>query len=85
MKFTKDSIKNNRRRFLYGAAGTLSALFLWRFNKKEVKEVKKDEPVKMLTEDGQLVEVDPRYLSSISSKGKKIKPEEIHTWVKRSN
>ena len=80
MKFTKDSIKNNRRRFLYGAAGTLSALFLWRFNKKEEK--KKDEPVKMLTEDGQLVEVDPRYLGSV---GKKIKPEEIHTWVKRNN
>ena len=79
MKFTKDSIKNNRRRFLYGAAGTLSALFLWRFNKKEEK---KDAPVKMLTEDGQLVEVDPRYLGN---NGKKIKPEEIHTWVKRTN
>ena len=81
MKFTKDSLKNNRRRFLYGAAGTLSALFLWRFNKKEVKE-EKVEPVKMLTEDGQLVEVDPRYLAN---NGKKIKPEEIHTWVRRNN
>ena len=78
MKFTKDSIKNNRRGFLYGAAGTLAGLFLWRFKKKG--ENKQAGTVKMLTEDGQLVEVDTRY---IADKGQKIKPEDIHTWVKR--
>jgi hypothetical protein len=40
MKFKKDSIKNNRRGFLYGAAGTLAGLFLWRFKKKRVKTSK---------------------------------------------
>ena len=79
MKFTKDSIKNNRRKFLYGAAGTLSALMFWRFNKKVEK--KESDTVKMLTEDGQLVEVDARYLAD---RGHKIKPEEIHSWVKRN-
>ena len=43
------------------------------------KEEKKIEPVKMLTETGELVEIDPRFLAG---KGQKIKPEEIHTWVK---
>ena len=76
MKFTMGNTKNNRRGWLYWAAGTLSALVLWRFTKKVEK---KDEPVKMLTEDGQLVEVDARYLS----KGQKIKSKEIQTWVKR--
>jgi hypothetical protein len=36
--------------------------------------------VKMLTEDGQLVEVDMNHLTGAKSK---IKPDEIHTWVKR--
>ncbi|AYB35150.1 hypothetical protein [Chryseolinea soli] len=76
MKFAKGNTGNNRRRWLYWVAGILPALVLWRFIKKVEK---KNEPVKMLTEDGQLVEVDPRYLS----KGQKIRPEEIHTWVKR--
>lgn len=76
MKVIKDRIKNGRRRLLYWAAGTLSALVLWRFKKME----KKDEPVKMLTEDGQLVEVDPRHLNS---KGQKIRPADLYTWVKR--
>lgn len=77
MKFTEANSKTNRRGLLHWAAGTLSALILWRFTKKVDK---KDEPVKMLTEDGQLVEVDPRYLTG---KGQKIRSKEIHTWVKR--
>jgi len=36
--------------------------------------------VKMLTEDGQLVEVD---MSHLTGDKRKIKPGEIHTWVKR--
>lgn len=77
MKVEKDRIKNGRRRLFYWAAGVLSTLVLWRFHKKVQKE---NEPVRMLTEDGQLVEVDPRHFSS---KGQKIKPNELLTWIKR--
>lgn len=77
MNVTKDRIKNGRRRLFYWAAGMLSTLVFWRFYKKVKKE---NEPVRMLTEDGQLVEVDPRYFSG---KGRKIKANEIHTWIKR--
>jgi len=79
MKFTKDSFSNNRRKLLYWAAGSLSGLILWRFNKKVVKPDKPEKPVRMLTEDGQLVEVDPRF---IEGAGRKINPKEIQTWVK---
>jgi hypothetical protein len=79
MKFTKDNNSNNRRKLIYWAAGMLSTLVFWRITKKEEKEEKKIEPVKMLTETGELVEIDPRFLAG---KGQKIKPEEIHTWVK---
>jgi hypothetical protein len=43
---------------------------------------KKEKPtgtVKMLGQDGKLVEVD---LSKIQGKGKKIKGADIHTWIK---
>ena len=43
---------------------------------------KKPANVKMLTQDGRLVEVD---LSKLSRKGKKIKDTEIHKWVKRNH
>ena len=56
----------------------LSTLVFWRISKKEEKKMEPG-PVKMLTESGELVEVDPRFLGS---KSQKIKPEEIHTWVK---
>ena len=80
MEFTKDNNTNNRRKLLYWGASMLTALVFWRFNKKVEKKIEPvNEPVKMLAEDGQLVEVDPRYFSSTS---RKIKPEEIHTWVK---
>lgn len=76
MKFPEDSNTNKRRKFLYWGASMLTALVFWRVNKNVEQE--KVEPVRMLGEDGQLVEVDPRYLS----KGRKIKPEELQTWVK---
>jgi len=78
MKFTKDNNSNNRRKLIYWAAGMLSTLVFWRISKKEEKKIE-PERVKMLTESGELVEIDPRFLAG---KGQKIKPEEIHTWVK---
>jgi hypothetical protein len=59
-------------------AGALSTVFLFKFIPRKVTT--KQEPVRMLTEDGQLVEVD---ISHLTGTKKKIKPDEIHTWIKR--
>ena len=67
-----------RRKVLYWVAGALSAVVFFKFIPR--KEKKKQKLVKMLTEDGQLVEVD---MSHLSGQKRKIKPDEIHTWVKR--
>ena len=39
---------------------------------------KKTKPVKMLSQDGKLVEVDPALIKKI---GKKVSNEEIHYWI----
>jgi len=68
----------DRRKVLYWIAGALSAVTFFKFLPRKVKTQPK--MVKMLTEDGQLVEVDMNHISSARTK---IKPDEIHTWVKR--
>src|SRR4051812_9093403 len=62
MPFNQSGITNSRRKILYWAAGAFSGILLWRFNKKAPD--KAAPPVKMLTEDGQLVEVDARFLGT---------------------
>jgi len=58
-----------------GIASAFSAIgFLFR-----PKGNKKTKMVKMLTQDGKLVEVD---ISKLSGKKTKIKDEQIHTWVR---
>jgi hypothetical protein len=68
--------KDSRRKFfLWGisiAASVTAIKFLWPAGKKT-------RPVKMLSEDGKLVEVDPRF---ISRTGKKVSDKEVITWVK---
>jgi hypothetical protein len=68
----------DRRKVLYWIAGALSAMTVFKFFQR--KEKAQPKMVKMLTEDGQLVEVDMNYLTGAKTK---IKPDEIHTWVKR--
>ena len=77
MQFNKTSISNSRRKLLYWAAGTFSGLLFWRFKKHVPKQ--ESSPIKMLTEDGQLVEVDPRFLAG---GGRKITKEEMQSWIK---
>jgi len=69
--------KNARRKALYWVAGALSVLMFWKYVPKGEK---KEETVKMLTEDGKLVEVDLKYLKGQRTK---LKPDEFHSWVKR--
>lgn len=73
--------KLSRKKFLFWGISASSLLALpafLRFSKKK-KETK---TVKMLTQDGQLVEI---QVSAIPEKKKKIDDTEILTWVNRKS
>lgn len=67
--------KSSRKKFILAGIGAIGLFgsFKLLFGKK------KKQTLKMLTEDGRLVEVDPAV---IKKNGKKISNQEIHTWVK---
>ncbi len=69
-----------RKKFLWwGAAalGSVALLKFWPGRKKEKKET-----VKMLTQDGRLVEIDK---SLLAGDGKKISTEELKEWVNKKS
>ena len=72
-----DSKQNSsRRKFIewgIGALAAFSAIGLF-FSQKKKKKI-----VKMLTQDGQLVEVDEALIKSTE---KKVDNKEIHAWIK---
>jgi hypothetical protein len=67
-----------RKKFLIWGAAVLSSLTFMKIfaNKQE----EKNETIKMLTQDGQLVEIDKKLLTSSA---KKISDEELKKWVKK--
>lgn len=67
---------STRRKFLF--LGLTTAAFFSVF--KSIRSDKKKKPVKMLTQDGKLVEIDPDI---ISGNKKKITDQELKTWVKK--
>jgi len=70
----------SRKNFLLlGIAAFCSAVGL-RFIKKDNPE--KAEPVKMLTQEGLLVEIDRNI---IAARGKKISNTELQQWVKKAS
>lgn len=54
--------KPDRRKFVYWTAGILSALAFWKISPTNTPEKK---TVKMLSEEGELVEIDEKYLNEI--------------------
>lgn len=69
----------SRKKFIYWGAAIFSSfafLKFWNTSKKE-----KTETVKMLTQDGHLVEINKNILPS---KSKKVSVDELHDWVKRN-
>jgi hypothetical protein len=73
---TDNKQNSSRRKFVewgIGALAAFSAIGLF-FSQKKKKKI-----VKMLTQDGHLVEVDEAL---IKSTGKKVNNKEIHSWVK---
>lgn len=67
----------SRKKFLLWSAATLSSITVLRFFGATKK--KKSETVKMLAQDGTLVEIDKEHLVSIQ---KKITDPELQHWIK---
>jgi hypothetical protein len=73
---------SSRKKFVLGGIAlltSLTALKFWFPKNKTVSAAKKN-TVKMLAQDGRLVEIDKALLNS---KSKKITDEELKTWVKK--
>ena len=74
----QESQKNqSRKKFLLWGATFLSSVTVLKFFTRIKK--KKPETIKMLTQDGILVEIDQKLLTS---GGKKITDKELQQWVK---
>lgn len=73
----KTNTSANRKKFIWFCAGAIAFLNVSRFfgSKKE----KKSETAKMLTQDGQLVEVDKSLLAQGS---RRISNDELQQWIK---
>jgi hypothetical protein len=69
---------SSRKKFLLWSAAVFSSFTLLKFISGSKQ--KKPETVKMLTQDGKLVEVDITNLAS--SNRKKITDDELKSWVK---
>lgn len=69
----------SRKKFILWGAATLSSISVLKFFKVPKKK-KKTETVKMLTQDGKLVEVN---ISALPPKKKKITNKELQNWIKK--
>ena len=67
--------KSSRRKFFIWGLGIASSVTALKFL---LPKKKKPTTVKMLSEDGKLVEVDPRF---IKKTGTKVSDKDIHTWI----
>lgn len=68
----------SRKKFLMWSAALFSTFTISRFIK--VPKKKKSQTVKMLTQEGKLVEIDRKF---IASPGKRITNLELQHWVKK--
>jgi len=68
----------SRKKFLLWSATILSSSAVFKFIR--IPKKKKSDTVKMLTQDGKLVEIDKKLLAS---PGKKISDIELQQWVKK--
>jgi len=68
----------NRKKFLLWGVTVLSSLTVLKFIPGSKQ--KKNETVKMLNQDGKLVEIDKKLLAL---SGKKISNQELQKWVKK--
>lgn len=73
--------KTSRKKFMFWGLGILSSLTAIKFLSPSKKKEKK-ETVKMLTQDGQLVEIDKDL---VPSSRKKITDPELRIWVNKKS
>jgi len=69
----------SRKKFVLWGLGILSSVTAFRLIHRNNTPDKKKTTVKLLGQDGKLVEVDP---SVLNSPGKKITNEELKDWIK---
>ncbi|HET9824571.1 MAG TPA: hypothetical protein VFP87_04520 [Chitinophagaceae bacterium] len=69
----------SRKKFVAWTVGILSTVTALKLFVRSAPP-KKNNTVKMLSSDGRLVEID---VSRLPSKRKKIKDEDVHTWIQR--
>jgi hypothetical protein len=68
---------SSRKKFLWWGAAALAAISALKiFNRTKKKEA---DTVKMLTQDGRLVEIDKTLLAA----GKEISDKELQQWIKK--
>jgi hypothetical protein len=72
----QNETKNSRRKFVAWAAAIVSGLSLVTLG---IRSSRKNQMVKMLTQDGRLVEVDRRLLTGNK---KKVSTNDLKHWVK---
>jgi uncharacterized membrane protein YvbJ len=70
----------SRKKFLAWSVGISSLLAIPAFLKFSGKKNKGSKTVKMLTQDGRLVEIN---VADVPFKKKKIKTADIHTWINK--
>lgn len=72
--------KTSRKNFLiWGALAVSAGFFIKLFSRKTKVVENESNTVKMLTEDGRLVEIDRKLLASNRTR---LSNDEIHDWVK---
>ena len=71
---------STRKKFLNWGAVLLGSATVFKFFTRRNEEIKKPETVKMLAQDGTLVEVDKTLLAG---SGKKISDVELQQWIKK--
>jgi len=73
---TNENKKQSRRKFIVWGVASAAVFSAVKF----LIPSRKKETVKMLTQDGKLVEVD---MAAISPKKKKVTNEELQNWIKK--
>ena len=75
---------DSRKKFLIWSAAIFSSLAILKLipGRKKNRQHSPNETVKMLSQDGKLVEIDKRLLAS--SKGK-VSSEELQQWIKNKS
>ena len=74
-----NKITPSRKKFLSWGAAALSSLIAWQLLPS--KKVEEKKTIKMLTQDGTLVEVDAEKV--YGSRRKRISPDQLKSWIKK--